>query len=234
MLILGHVLADFVFQTDDMAAAKHRPGPLLVHSGIVFVVHALVFVPLLTVATVPVVAMVGVGHLVVDAVSARVRRGTTSAHRFLADQAAHVGIVLGAWVLLAPATWSITPLAAVFGGLGSFPWTPVTAGALYVSAFVFAHEGGNAIVRGVLPDDEPESAAEDLEVGSLIGTLERWLVLLLGLAGRWEAVALVVGAKSIARFKELERRAFAEYFLVGTLTSVLTAMGLVVLVRVLV
>lgn len=110
----------------------------------------------------------------------------------------------------------------------------MTTGAIYVSTFVFAHEGGNTIVRGVLPEDGPESEEDDLEAGSLIGSLERWIILLLGLAGRWESVALVVGAKSIARFEELKKRAFAEYFLVGTLASVLVAMILVVLVSVLV
>lgn len=50
----------------------------------------------------------------------------------------------------------------------------------------------------------------------------------------WQAVALVVAVKSIARFEELKQRAFAEYFLVGTLTSVLVAIVLVGLVLVVV
>jgi formate/nitrite transporter FocA (FNT family) len=43
-----------------------------------------------------------------------------------------------------------------------------------------------------------------------------------------------VAAKSIARFEELKQREFAEYFLVGTLASVLVGIGLVALVSVLV
>lgn len=34
------------------------------------------------------------------------------------------------------------------------------------------------------------------------------------------AVGLIVGAKSVARFPEFQSRAFAEYFLIGTLLSV--------------
>jgi len=34
---------------------------------------------------------------------------------------------------------------------------------------------------------------------------------------------LIVGAKSIARFPEFKSRAFAEYFLIGTLASVAVA-----------
>jgi hypothetical protein len=37
------------------------------------------------------------------------------------------------------------------------------------------------------------------------------------------AVGFVVAAKSLARFKALEDREFAEYFLIGTLASLLLA-----------
>lgn len=232
LLALGHVLGDFVLQTDWLAARKHRPGPLLLHGGIVLVAHAVAFVPLLTRATALLVGVVGAGHLLIDAVTARLRhRLGASARLFLGDQLAHLAVVLGAWALLAPPTWSASPVLAGLAGVDGLPWADLTAGSVYLAAFVFAHEGGNAVVRGVLPEDGPEPAAEeDLEAGSLIGTLERWIVLLLGLAGRWEAVALVVAAKSVARFEELKKRPFAEYFLVGTLTSILVAMGLAVLV----
>ena len=65
-------------------------------------------------------------------------------------------------------------------------------------------------------------------MGSRIGTLERW-ILVLGVAGRWKAVALVLGAKSIARFEE----PFTEYFIVGTPSSLLVAIALAVLAPVL-
>jgi hypothetical protein len=109
------------------------------------------------------------------------------------------------------------------------PWAGLTIGAVYVTAFVFAHAGGKAIVTAVLPAEDPGSTEDDLEVGSCIGTLEWWIILVLGVAGRWEAVALVMGAKSIVRFEE----PVAEYLLVGTLSSLLVAIALAVLVSVL-
>lgn len=45
------------------------------------------------------------------------------------------------------------------------------------------------------------------------------------LLGQWGALMLLVAAKSIARFDELKERAFAEYYLVGTLASLLVAVG---------
>lgn len=232
LLVAGHVLADFVFQTDAIARTKHRIKPLLAHGGIVLLVHLLTFTPLLTRDTTLIVAALAVTHLLIDAVTAHLRhRRGPSLHLFLADQSAHLLILFGAWSLIDATAWTTAPVVARLGGVTAVPWTAVTTAAVYVAAFAFAHKGGNTIVQRVLPDDAPEPATEDdLEAGSLIGSLERWIVLLLGVASLWEAVALVVTAKSIARFEELKQRPFAEYFLVGTLTSILVAIGLVALV----
>lgn len=237
LLLLGHVLADFAFQTDEMARTKHRAGPLLSHGGIVLVVHLLAFVPLLTLQTALLVGFVGVAHLLIDAVSARLRQreATAAHHLFLGDQLAHLLVILVGWSLLDASSLAAAPVVTTLGGVGRLPWADITTGAIYLAAFVFAHEGGNTIVRGVLPEEGPEPETEDdLEVGYLIGSLERWIILLLGLAGLWEAVAIVVAVKSIARFEDLKQRAFAEYFLVGSLTSILVAIVLVAVVSVLV
>jgi hypothetical protein len=54
--------------------------------------------------------------------------------------------------------------------------------------------------------------------------LERAITLTLLLLDQFGALGLVIAAKSIARFKALEDRDFAEYFLIGTLASVLLAL----------
>ncbi|MDI6757192.1 MAG: hypothetical protein QME32_04130 [Endomicrobiia bacterium] len=60
--------------------------------------------------------------------------------------------------------------------------------------------------------------------GMVIGVLERFIILTFVLIGRYEAIAFVFAAKSIARFEELKDRKFSEYYLVGTLSSVSFAM----------
>ena len=42
---------------------------------------------------------------------------------------------------------------------------------------------------------------------------------------------LIFAAKSIARFEDLKKREFAEYYLIGTLSSILLAMLLGILAR---
>ncbi|MGD2249861.1 MAG: hypothetical protein PVF58_15745 [Candidatus Methanofastidiosia archaeon] len=65
--------------------------------------------------------------------------------------------------------------------------------------------------------------------GAAIGILERIFALTLVLEGQYTAIAIVLTVKSIARFEELKEREFAEYYLIGTLSSVLSAVFIGVL-----
>lgn len=56
-------------------------------------------------------------------------------------------------------------------------------------------------------------------MGNLIGKLERVIVTILVLLNQYAAIGFVLTAKSIARFKQLEDKNFAEKYLVGTLAS---------------
>jgi hypothetical protein len=60
-------------------------------------------------------------------------------------------------------------------------------------------------------------------VGATIGVLERLLIVTFILVGAEAAIGLVVAAKTIARFRQLDDRDFAEYYLLGTLASVSVA-----------
>ena len=59
--------------------------------------------------------------------------------------------------------------------------------------------------------------------GALVGILERLLIFTLILIGEWSVIGFVIAAKSIARFKELEDKDYTDYYLAGTLTSIIIA-----------
>jgi hypothetical protein len=61
------------------------------------------------------------------------------------------------------------------------------------------------------------------QVGATIGILERLLIVAFMLTGADAAVGFVIAAKTIARFRLLDDRDFAEYYLLGTLGSVSVA-----------
>lgn len=59
--------------------------------------------------------------------------------------------------------------------------------------------------------------------GRLIGYLERLIVIFVVCIGAYTVIPLIVAAKSLARFKKFDNQEWAEYFLVGTLSSILCA-----------
>ncbi len=65
--------------------------------------------------------------------------------------------------------------------------------------------------------------AQTARVGATIGVLERILVVVFVLTGTEAAIGFVVAAKTLARFRQLDDRDFAEYYLLGTLASVAVA-----------
>jgi hypothetical protein len=90
----------------------------------------------------------------------------------------------------------------------------------------------NILVRVVfhllgLEPRRPSSAdidTEEYNAGRAIGILERWLMYLVVLwSDDLSALAFIIAAKGLARFRQLEEKAFAEYMLVGTLLSALAA-----------
>lgn len=71
--------------------------------------------------------------------------------------------------------------------------------------------------------DGENSEETDPQVGSIIGKLERLIISSLVLCNQLSAIGFVIAAKSIARYKQLEDKDFAEKYLVGTLSSVAIA-----------
>jgi hypothetical protein len=71
-----------------------------------------------------------------------------------------------------------------------------------------------------------EDDHEKNHAGSLIGKLERLIIVLLMLHDGYGSIGLVLTAKSMARYKKLEEQEFAESYLVGTLSSTAIAMVL--------
>ncbi len=69
----------------------------------------------------------------------------------------------------------------------------------------------------------PAPLGASARVGATIGILERLLIVVFVLTGSDVAIGFVVAAKTLARFRLLDDREFAEYYLLGTLASVSVA-----------
>lgn len=77
----------------------------------------------------------------------------------------------------------------------------------------------------------PEDNANGFNAGALIGTIERWLILIFVCMQHYEALGLLIAAKSIIRFSDKETSR-TEYVLAGTLLSIFIAVvvGMMVMI----
>ncbi len=72
------------------------------------------------------------------------------------------------------------------------------------------------------PKETPENQQTVAGAGAIIGNMERILSAIFMASGQWAAIGVIFTAKSIARFKQIEKnKQFAEYYLIGTLYSIL-------------
>ena len=94
---------------------------------------------------------------------------------------------------------------------------------IYFLAYFITLGLGHFFIKALLKKFRPTEVQGVKGAGALIGFLERALVLTFVLLNQYTAIGLVLTAKSIARFEELKKRHFAEYYLIGTLASVLFA-----------
>jgi hypothetical protein len=152
---------------------------------------------------------------------------------FLADQAAHfVVLVVGASALLlgqpTSSAWN-----DIVNGIGGSVLPVANLGAaitliVVVLDLLILNIRGGFFLVGILLDPRgyaSGSAPGPEKVGATIGILERLVVCVLVLAGQATAIGFVIAAKTLARFRQLDDRHFAEYYLVGTLASVTLALS---------
>ncbi|MCZ0701943.1 DUF3307 domain-containing protein [Natronobacillus azotifigens] len=72
---------------------------------------------------------------------------------------------------------------------------------------------------------------QDLSRGKIIGYLERLIIIILVINDQYTAIAFILTAKSLARFKQMDDREWAEYFLLGTLSSIFLAIVYGIFIR---
>lgn len=225
MLIAGHVLGDFVFQSGRMVREKRDSAQAGgVHALHVTFWQGLACAPFLTSFT-PflLVLSVGVAHFWIDRAKVLLEARDEPRMRWLLlDQGLHAISLVLIWKL-----WIGLGLEA-WPGLSESLLHQLAAVAVVVAVFGANVNGGSAVVSYVLRWIRPKSDDEDPPepaAGRIIGILERLMILTLAWQGEWGAVGMVIAAKSVARFKELDDKSFAEAYIVGTLTSVLFAMA---------
>jgi hypothetical protein len=103
---------------------------------------------------------------------------------------------------------------------------------LILCGYIFTLKEGTIFIRLTLnrmkatpkkKDKPTQKDREEYDRGKLIGVLERTFLYFLIIFNQIGAIAVIIALKSLARFKELDDKNFAEYFLIGSFLSVMVA-----------
>jgi hypothetical protein len=246
MAFLAHALADFVFRKAPSLKQKETLDiPFIARHGII--VTGLTFLLMIGYGFINALffsLLVGLTHFLIDMLKTSLtqKRGKGfELGAFLIDQALHLFVI--AWIAHG-FHFYLTPtflnFIRIFGldpwVFAELPWGSILANLVI---YMYVAFGGAVFMRMVLeviyqkvPEDQKnkvlsggieEASLQVVGTGRIIGILERTLVFALFMMNQVPAIAWIIAAKSLARFRNLNEKGFAEYYLIGTLMSVLIA-----------
>ena len=164
---------------------------------------------------------IGMSHLLVDIGKSYVKEENVWV--FVLDQFLHILVmVVAAWFCVDRLGWSAPEWLT----------QPVLKAEAIAVAGIICWRPANFLIRSVLQYNKVSipSDPNTFHAGQLIGILERWLILVFILVGRYEVMGFLIAAKSIIRFGEKDHDK-TEYFLAGTLLSIAIAVGCGLMVK---
>lgn len=227
LYLLGHIAGDFYFQSQDMADRKQTEiKAICKHALLYWLAMLIVSVPLFLIrpaAGMIAFAATGSAHFLIDlAKHAAAKKVPDSFAIFIIDQALHIAsVIAGSYILLQYI--SSDGISGLFFGLNVSYLTTVKLLAVLALVGRPANIAFKKLLKAARAEDRlaDASAAGVKNAGAVIGTLERVIVCVMFFLGEYASVAIVLTAKSIARYNKLKTEPrFAEYYLIGTLSSI--------------
>ena len=234
ILLSIHVLGDFYFQSSYMAEKKVLSIKwVMIHSVYYWAAAIIISLPVISWDIILLGMLAALFHMIIDILKylgiSRFKDKITfsEAGIFFVDQAMHI-ICL---IFLAYIFTVKTGKMSLCSGIAYFFTVTGIQGDVVVSwvtALLIIHKPANILISKMLssykPDDKDRNIEQDNNAGRFIGTVERLIILIFISIDQYAAIGLVLTAKSIARYdKIVSKPAFAEYYLLGTLLSTVTA-----------
>lgn len=210
-LWLAHLVADFLLQTSGSCSSKAeshwRSIHQYIHAGIVFALSWLVAFDLRFWWC---ALIIGALHLFIDVWKSYRKEDVTW---FSLDQLLHLLVLIGvAWLWTSMHEWHI-PFGVETSLIGA------------AVAVLICWKPSNIFIKLTLKHysvNMPQEKEGGFNAGALIGTIERWLILIFVCLQRYDALGLLIAAKSIIRFGDSQTNK-SEYVLAGTLLSIFIA-----------
>lgn len=232
ILISVHLLADFLFQSSAVLERKRQERKFLfLHCFIYFVVFEILFFILFQCEKVFLLGVIiSILHfLIKNKLEKRFSQRRLQLLFFLLIQLIHIVMLIGVYYI-----FNLENLTNDFyiklQGYENFKTI-----ILYILIFSIILDPASVFIRKLFISTSlktyPKIYSEELKAGNIIGKLERIIIAILLLNNQFGVIGFVLTAKSIARFKQMENRDFAEKYLIGTLTSFLIVLLSVLILK---
>ena len=235
ILISIHLLADFLFQTSAYSEKKRKKlKPLLLHCFIYFIVFEIVLLSILQFKKAFLLGMIiSVLHFFINFTKNKLEKSFPQRRLqiwiFSINQLIHFFMIIVMYYIFNLEN-SVSNLYVKLQAYENFKII-----ILYISLFSIIFEPASVFIRklftSISPKTSPKENLEELKAGNIIGKLERIIIAILLLNNQFGVIGFVLTAKSIARFKQMENRNFAEKYLIGTLTSFLIVLATVLILK---
>jgi hypothetical protein len=228
LLVLAHILTDFVFQSRKIAYQKGEDVKLLIkHCSYGFLISIILTLQYLSWGLVGIEILIYIIHFIIDGYKTKLKTINhpllTGVRLFIIDQLIHLVVILASYPLLKVLNienqrWS-SFLAEL--NLTSQDWY-ITI--LIIIVYILIWRPASFIVKKTLDDLEDDN--DEYQFSSteeLIGKLERFLFLTFVLSNNFVAIPIIFLAKAIVLFSDFIDRESANYYIVRTLTSLVIA-----------
>lgn len=235
VMLVGHVLGDFYLQTDKLVKERKERYTAVIKHGVIYAVVAAVVMALglsITGSSVLLWAGVGISHFLIDSVKYLYEKHMSGflpwikKHLLMVDQCIHFVAFAACWAI-----WG-RDLAVHWFVAQEMTYLPALPVMLLLAVLCIMRPVGILIAESDLRHYRKTETNDGAfkNSGRVIGYFERLIVFIFLLYQQFGAIAFVLTAKSVARFKEIEKdQSLAEYYLIGTLMSVGAAIIITVL-----
>ncbi len=225
ILLTAHVFTDYLFQNDRMVEQKRNGNKFAIfsHSGLYTIVSVFLILPWLSFDKILGIIIISLLHGFIDILKTWILNKTKRIQFEVEvlDQIIHIFTIWVVVIILAR-NMSIGESQLKFLSFINHPYYFLFL--IYMSAVVFLTRGANIFIKLLFEKVKKAKNKKIDKTGRLIGNLERLLIFIMILSNQWAAIGFIITAKSIARFENIkEKKQFAEYYIIGTLSSTLIA-----------
>lgn len=231
ILLIGHILGDYYFQSDKLCNGKINSNKSLINHAIRYsiILFLISFIFYTKTFFIHLIMIVCLPHLVIDLLKIKMLscKKISKIHLYIYDQVIHILTLFFYCYLINHS--GIINYRNWINIIGNNSIANVEIYISWVLLLLVIYKPSIITIKIFLHTFQWQDTTEKYKkgspnAGSIIGVLERILILLILTMNAYSSIGLVITAKSVARYKKIsEDPYFSENYLLGTLLSTIIA-----------